>query len=86
VCKSDIKVEGWRTNKIEPEAWFPAATGCRFTANPFVVREERASRGGAVEVDDLLRPVFDWFTEGFDTKELKKARAALVELDQDTRS
>jgi len=37
-------------------------------------------------VDDLLRPVFDWFTEGFDTKELKKARAALVELDQDTRS
>jgi len=27
-----------------------------------------------------LKPVFDWFTEGFDTKDLKEAKALLQEL------
>jgi len=29
---------------------------------------------------DLLAPVYDWFTEGFDTLDLKKAKALLEEL------
>ena len=29
---------------------------------------------------DLLQPVFGWFTEGFDTKDLKDAKALLGEL------
>jgi predicted ATPase len=29
---------------------------------------------------DLLRPLYSWFTEGFDTKDLKEARALLEEL------
>jgi predicted ATPase len=29
---------------------------------------------------DLLAPVFGWFTEGFDTADLKEARALLDEL------
>jgi hypothetical protein len=28
----------------------------------------------------LLAPVYDWFTEGFDTKDLKEAKALLKEL------
>jgi len=44
--------------------------------------EQGKPRQGA----DLLRPVLDWFTEGFDTKELKKARAVLIELDEDAGS
>jgi len=28
----------------------------------------------------LLQPVYDWFTEGFDTGDLKDARALLEEL------
>ena len=29
---------------------------------------------------DLLAPIYDWFTEGFDTGDLRKARALLGEL------
>jgi predicted ATPase len=32
------------------------------------------------EVRELLAPVYGWFTEGFDTFDLKKARALLDEL------
>jgi hypothetical protein len=28
----------------------------------------------------LLAPVYDWFTEGFDTADLKDAKALLAEL------
>jgi hypothetical protein len=29
---------------------------------------------------DLLAPIYDWFTEGFDTNDLRKAKALLGEL------
>jgi predicted ATPase len=32
------------------------------------------------EAHDLLSPVHDWFTEGFDTADLKAAKALLQEL------
>ena len=32
------------------------------------------------EARDLLTPVYDWFTEGFDTADLKDAKALLEEL------
>jgi predicted ATPase len=32
------------------------------------------------EARDLLAPVYDWFTEGFDTVDLREARALLDEL------
>ena len=32
------------------------------------------------EALDLLKPVYDWFTGGFDTKDLKEAKALLEEL------
>ena len=31
---------------------------------------------------DLLAPVYNWFTEGFDTADLKDAKALLEELNQ----
>ncbi len=30
---------------------------------------------------DLLAPVYEWFTEGFDTADLKEAKALLSELE-----
>ena len=33
------------------------------------------------EAHDLLAPVYDWFTEGFDTHDLKEAKALLEELE-----
>ncbi len=34
----------------------------------------------ATKTRDLLVPVYDWFTEGFDTADLKEAKTLLDEL------
>ena len=34
-------------------------------------------QGKRQEAHDLLKPVYDWFTEGFDTADLQEARALL---------
>jgi predicted ATPase len=38
-------------------------------------------QGRVREAHDLLAPVYDWFTEGFGTKDLKEAKALLEELE-----
>jgi predicted ATPase len=38
-------------------------------------------QGKAAEARQLLAPIYDWFTEGFDTPDLKDARALLDELE-----
>jgi len=37
-------------------------------------------QGKRAEARDLLAPIYDWFTEGFDTIDLKEAKALLDEL------
>jgi predicted ATPase len=37
-------------------------------------------QGHSAEALDLLGPIYDWFTEGFDTPDLKEAKAQLDEL------
>jgi predicted ATPase len=37
-------------------------------------------QGKRTEARDLLAPVYDWFTEGFDTLDLKEANKLLDEL------
>jgi predicted ATPase len=37
-------------------------------------------QGKRDEARDLLAPVYGWFTEGFDTRDLKDAKALLTEL------
>jgi predicted ATPase len=37
-------------------------------------------QGKRTQAHDLLAPVYDWFTEGFDTLDLKEAKALLNEL------
>jgi predicted ATPase len=39
----------------------------------------RRDQGRHAEARDLLAPVYDWFTEGFDTPDLKEAKALLDE-------
>ena len=41
------------------------------------LRRDQGRRG---EARDLLAPVYGWFTEGFDTADLKEAKALLDEL------
>jgi predicted ATPase len=42
----------------------------------------RRDQGRRAEARDLLAPVYGWFTEGFDTADLKDAKALLDELDE----
>jgi predicted ATPase len=42
----------------------------------------RCDQGRHTEARDLLAPVYGWFTEGFDTQDLKEAKALLDELDR----
>ena len=39
-----------------------------------------SDRGKNAEARDLLAPIYGWFTEGFDTLDLKEARMLLDEL------
>src|SRR6516165_7168077 len=41
----------------------------------------RRDQGRRIEARDLLVPVYGWFTEGFDTPDLKEASALLDELE-----
>jgi predicted ATPase len=41
------------------------------------------SQGKCKEAHDLLWSIYNWFTEGFDTKDLKEAKALLNELAQE---
>jgi predicted ATPase len=37
-------------------------------------------QGKRDEAQELLAPVYSWFTEGFDTRDLKEAKAPLEDL------
>ena len=43
-------------------------------------------RRSEAEARDLVAPIYGWFTEGFDTQDLKDAKALLDELSQDNDS
>jgi len=40
----------------------------------------QADQGKVQQARELLAPVYGWFTEGFDTPDLKEAKALLEEL------
>ena len=40
------------------------------------------SQGKRKKAHDLLAPIYNWFTEGFDTKDLIEAKALLNELGE----
>jgi predicted ATPase len=42
----------------------------------------RREQGRHIEARDLLAPVYGWFTEGFNTPDLKEAKALLDELNR----
>jgi predicted ATPase len=42
----------------------------------------RRDQGKTAKARELLAPVYRWFTEGFDTRDLKEAKALLEELER----
>ena len=46
----------------------------------FALAQLWRSQGKVQQARELLAPVYGWFTEGFDTRDLKEAKALLEEL------
>ena len=42
--------------------------------------QEQEARTGLAEEHEMLSEVYEWFTKGFDTKDLQEAKALLEEL------
>jgi len=84
------KAQGLKS-KIEAEAetYFRKAIhiACRQQAKSWELRAATSlarlwqQQGKRQEAQDLLAPVYHWFTEGFDTADLKDAKALLDELE-----
>jgi len=55
------------------------AKSCELRATTSLARL-RGEQGRRAEARDLLAPIYGWFTEGFDTSDLKDAKALLAEL------
>jgi predicted ATPase len=57
-----------------------AVAGKQHTAGRMSMARLWRDQGNRDEARDLLAPVYGWFTEGFDTLDLKEAKALLEEL------
>jgi hypothetical protein len=72
----------------EAEAYFEQAlaVSCQQQAKSFELRAVMSlarlwrDQGKLPQARELLAPVYGWFTEGFDTRDLKEAKALLEEL------
>jgi predicted ATPase len=58
---------------------------CRAAVSPSCAAANSLARlwrdqGKPQQAGELLNPVYNWFTEGFDTRDLKEAKALLDEL------
>jgi len=90
--KGELTLEKFKSRKSKVEG---EAEGC-FQKAIDVARHQQAKswelraatslarlwqgQGKQTEAHDLLAPVYDWFTEGFDTKDLQDAKTLLEEL------
>jgi hypothetical protein len=63
---------------FNPDFIFPARPPCACRPRGAGVASRR--QGKPQQARELLAPVYGWFTEGFDTLDLKEAKALLEEL------
>jgi predicted ATPase len=86
--KGELLLARSPSNQAEAEASFHAALDAARgqSAKSYELRAAtslarlRQQQGRKDEARALLAPVYDWFTEGFDTRDLKDAKALLDEL------
>jgi predicted ATPase len=86
--KGELLLQQASDNQAEAETCFQQAMAIAQNqqAKPFELRTATSlarlwqQQGKRQEAYDLLAPVYHWFTEGFDTTDLKEAKALLDEL------
>jgi predicted ATPase len=87
-----LRLKGWmlmrQGRRTEAEAQLRASIecACQQQAKSWELRAAMSlarlwrDQGKVSEARELLAPVYGWFTEGFDTRDLKEAKALLDEL------
>jgi predicted ATPase len=66
---------------LPPASWLIARSGASWELPTAIsMAQLRRDQGKRDEARELLAPVYGWFAEGFDTLDLKEARALLDEL------
>jgi len=86
--KGELLIQLSRDNVAEAEGSFHQALdiACSQQAKSWELRVATSlarlwqSEAKRQEACDLLAPVYEWFTEGFDTADLQEAKSLLVEL------
>ena len=86
--KGELQLQQTSSEEAEAESCFHQALSIarRQQAKSWELRSATSltrlwqSQGKRQEAHDLLAPVYEWFTEGFDTADLKEAKALLDEL------
>jgi hypothetical protein len=92
-CEAEVnrmagEIAGKETDVAKAERYFEhaLAVACQQQAKSWELRAAMSmarlwrDQGKREEARDLLAPVYGWFTEGFDTLDLKEAKALLDEL------
>jgi predicted ATPase len=90
VCRmaGEISLNSPKPNTANAEAYFERAVAIarRQQTKSYELRASMSlarlwrSQGKVQQARELLAPVYGWFTEGFDTRDLKEAKALLEEL------
>ena len=87
--RGDILLKRDRANTASAEEAFRTAIAIaqHQKARSFELRASTSmarlwrDQGKPQQARELLAPVYGWFTEGFDTRDLKEAKALLAEID-----
>ena len=72
-----MAILSWRALTVWPLDYPRSA---REDAEPRCVKHARSAIRRRTEARDLLAPIYSWFTEGFDTLDLREAKALLDNL------
>jgi predicted ATPase len=84
----EIALKSLKPNATKAQGYFQRAlaVACQQQAKSWELRAAMSlarlwrDQGKTAEARELLAPVYGWFTEGFDTRDLEEAKALLEEL------
>ena len=86
ICRGELRLKVGQTQLAEADFREAIALAKKMQAKAWELRATislarlLASQGRRDEAHAMLAEIYNWFTEGFDTADLKEAKALLAEL------
>jgi predicted ATPase len=88
--RGELRLKQGRTELAELDFREARALAVKMRAKAWELRTSMslarllASQGRREEAHDMLAEIYNWFTEGFDTRDLQEAKQLLSELEQES--